>query len=229
MSKSQPGFTLIEIAIVLAILALLLGGLLVPLSAQIDQQKIVDTQKTIDLGKEALIGYAVSNGYLPCPAVSATNGNEDRTSGVCNKRVGFLPWAALGTPQLDSWGHLFRYSVSPAFSSSPISMSSATDITIQTRDASGNLVNLSNSGGIPAVVISHGKDGFGATNAQGAAQMAPPSSNVDEITNATGVTTFVARTQVTDSNSNGGAYDDMADWLSPYLLVNRMVQAGRLP
>lgn len=231
----MKGFTLVEIAIVLAIIALLVGGMLVPISAQIDQQKIVETGKSIDLIKDALTGFAVANGYLPCPAVSATNGTEDRTSGSCTggKRVGFVPWVTLGTPQLDAWGHLFRYSVTPAFASSaaPISLTTLTDITIKYRDASGNLVNLSNLGGIPVVVLSHGKDGFGATNAQGIAQIPPPAANVDEITNAnaTNATTFVARTQVSDPTTQGGAFDDIVDWVSPYILIDRMVASGTLP
>lgn len=227
----MKGFTLVEIAIVLAILALLVGGMLVPISAQVDQQKIVETQKSLDLIKESLAGFAVANGYLPCPAKSATDGNEDRSAGLCNRRVGFVPWVTLGTPLLDAWGHLFKYSVSPAYSSAvtPISLTSLADITIRTRDSTGTLVNLSNANGIPVVVISHGKNGFGATNAQGVAQMAPPSSNVDETTNATGSTLFVARTQVSDQGSTNGAFDDTVDWVSPYVLVDRLVTSGRLP
>lgn len=38
--NQQAGFTLVEIAVVLVVIALLLGGLLVPLTAQIDLQKI---------------------------------------------------------------------------------------------------------------------------------------------------------------------------------------------
>ena len=69
---SQNGFTLIEMAIVLMIVGLLLGGLLVPLSAQMDQRNISDTQKAMSEIKEALIGYAMANGRLPCPAVPTT-------------------------------------------------------------------------------------------------------------------------------------------------------------
>lgn len=227
----MKGFTLIEIAVALAILALLVGGMLIPISARIEQQKIVDTQNSIDLVKEALIGFAVAHGYLPCPAISATNGQEDRTSGACNKRAGFVPWVTLGTPQLDAWGHLFRYSVTPAFASSaaPFSLTTNPDITIQTRDSSGNLVNLSNSNGIPALVLSHGKNGFGSTNAQGIAQIAPPASNVDEVSNTSNSNVFVARTEVTDASTSGGAFDDIVDWISPYVIFDRLVQAGRLP
>lgn len=227
----MKGFTLVEIAIVLAIFALLLGGMLVPISAQIDQQKIMETQRSLDLAKEALSGFALAKGYLPCPAVSSTNGTEDRASGVCNRRSGFLPWTTLGVPRLDSWGHLFRYSVSPAFSSAtaPIALDSHPDITIETRDAAGALVKLSNDRSIAAVVLSHGKNGYGATGPTGIAQAPPPASNVDEIANAVNSDDFVARTQATDPATSGGAFDDIVDWIAPYSLFDRMVAAGRLP
>ena len=227
----MKGFTLVEIAIVLAIVALLVGGMLVPVSAQIDQQKIADTRKTIDLIKESLSGFAMVKGYLPCPAIAATNGNEDRSSGACNKRVGFVPWVTLGTPPLDAWGHLFRYSVTPAFSSAtaPVTLTTASDITIRTRDATGVLVNLSNADGIPVIVLSHGKNGYGATNAQGVAQLSPPAVNLDEVSDASSDRVFVARTQVDDPTRSGGAFDDIVDWLSPYVLLDRMVSSGRLP
>src|SRR5689334_11149177 len=116
MSKKisrYQGFTLVEMAVVLVILGLLLSTLLIPLSAQIDQRNYAETREQLDEIREALIGYGASHGYLPCPAVSASNGSEDRSANTCtgNKRVGFLPWAELGVPKLDSWGHLYRYSV----------------------------------------------------------------------------------------------------------------------
>ncbi len=55
------GFTLIELAIVLVILTILIGGLAVPLSAQIQARRIAETQKTLEEAKEAIIGYAMSN------------------------------------------------------------------------------------------------------------------------------------------------------------------------
>ncbi len=227
----MKGFTLVEIAIVLAILALLLGGMLVPISAQIDQQKIMETEKSIELAKEALTGFAMVKGYLPCPAVSATDGNEDRSSGNCNKRVGFLPWVTLASPRQDAWGHLFRYSVSPAFSMATptFSFSSSADITIWTRNAAGVLARLSNDNGIAAVVLSHGKDGYGGTSISGAALVSPPAANVDETANAVNANLFVSRTQVTDPTTSGGAFDDIVDWISPFTLFDRMVAAGRLP
>jgi prepilin-type N-terminal cleavage/methylation domain-containing protein len=45
VKMNRAGFTLVEMAIVLVIVGLLLGGLLMPLSAQIEQRRIGETQK----------------------------------------------------------------------------------------------------------------------------------------------------------------------------------------
>lgn len=228
------GFTLVEMAVVLVILGLLLGTLLIPLSAQIDQRNYSETQKHMDEIREALIGYGASHGYLPCPAVSASNGSEDRSGNTCtgSKRIGFLPWAELGVPKLDSWGHLYRYSVKLAYadSTTKISMTATGDITIQTRDGSGNLVNMSNANSIPATVVSFGKNGAMAYTDDGTQIANGSATNVDEVTNATGAgTTFVSRTYTDNTAASGGEFDDIVGWLSPNVYLNRMISAGQLP
>jgi prepilin-type N-terminal cleavage/methylation domain-containing protein len=237
MKIRRDGFTLIELAIAVFVLALLLSSILVPLSTQVNQRKISDTQRIHDDIKEALTGFAIANGYLPCPAISATNGQEDRTAGVCTggKRQGFLPWVTLGVPKLDAWGHVFRYSVTPAYASSasPFTLTTASDITIQTRDGTGAIINLTNVNGVPAVVLSQGKNGYGSFDDQGVTQALPtdwPTSNLDENTNATGTTAFVNRVlQDAGASGTGGEFDDIVTWLSKYVVFNRVVAAGKLP
>lgn len=68
MLRTKNGFTLIEIAMVLVIIGLLLGGLLMPLATQVDVQRRIETEKAMEQIKEALIGFAMVNGRLPCPA-----------------------------------------------------------------------------------------------------------------------------------------------------------------
>ena len=64
--KYQQGFTLIELAIVLVIVTILVGGLAMPLSAQIEARRISETRKTIEEAKEAIIGYAMSHTTNQC-------------------------------------------------------------------------------------------------------------------------------------------------------------------
>jgi prepilin-type N-terminal cleavage/methylation domain-containing protein len=58
---TQRGFTLIEMAIVLIIVTILIGGLAVPLSAQIQARRIAETNKTLGEVREAIMGYAMSH------------------------------------------------------------------------------------------------------------------------------------------------------------------------
>jgi prepilin-type N-terminal cleavage/methylation domain-containing protein len=231
------GFSLIEMSIVLLLVALLLGSILVPLSAQVDQRRASDTEKQLDAIKESLIGFAIANRYLPCPAVSATNGAEDRTGTACTggKRVGFLPWVTLGITRYDSWANLYRYSVTPAFSVSDpanlFNLVSVGDITLQARDGVGTAINLSAANSIPVVVLSHGKNGYGATSLDGAARAVPASwTNVlDEYNNANNATSFWARVPTDNTAVTGGQFDDVVTWISPSILFSRMVAAGQLP
>jgi len=73
--RNSNGFTLIEMAITLFIVALLLGGLLVPLGAQVEHRKVTETQKALDEIKEALLGYVIINGYFPCPTTETDPAN----------------------------------------------------------------------------------------------------------------------------------------------------------
>jgi prepilin-type N-terminal cleavage/methylation domain-containing protein len=226
------GFSLVELAVVLVIVGLLIGGLMTPISMQLEQQRANDTRRTLELARTALEGFALRNGYLPCPAVSAANGLEDRGGSSCRagKRAGFLPWATLGVPRADGWGHLLRYSVTPAFADSQqlFGLGTPRDITIGTRDARGNLVAASGINDVPAVVLSHGRNGWGATSEQGIAAAATDSGNQDERTNASAAIAFIDRPP-SAPGAPGGQFDDLVVWLSPNVLFSHMVAAGTLP
>jgi len=80
------GFSLMELAVVLVIVALLLGGLLVPFGSQRDIEMMRATDKSLVDIREALIGFAAINGRLPCPAQGtiasgAANAGIEATTG----------------------------------------------------------------------------------------------------------------------------------------------------
>lgn len=242
-SRHVQGFTLLEMAIVLLILGLLLGGGLTLLGAQIEQQRIKETQRLLEEAKEALIGYAVANGRLPRPATSATVGDENPA--LCavptpdQACTGFIPWTTLGTTKLDAWGKIIRYSVSPVFANANFALNSATSKRVQTRDAAGALVFLTGQAGActpanpcaPAVIFSHGRDRWGTTDA-GVAIADGSGTNADEDINQTGSgtgLTFIQRTISGGTAAPGGEFDDIVIWIPSGILFNRMVQAGRLP
>lgn len=231
--RPQRGFSLVEIAIVLVIVGFLIGGLVTPLAMQIEQRKTADTQRALDEAREALIGFAVRYGYLPCPAVSAIDGREDRSGNRCTgeRRAGLLPWATLGLSKLDSWNHAYRYSVTPAFSDSLTRFKLVTprDISVYSRDPLGELTPATAASDIPAVILSHGKNGYGGISDTGIRHVNAARGNEDEQTNALSDVNFVARSGSDNAAAPGGAFDDLVVWVSPNILFNRMVAAQTLP
>ena len=62
------GFTLTELAVVLAIVGLLLGSLMYTLSAQVEQRAFDDTRRRLEQARELILTFAITNGRMPCPA-----------------------------------------------------------------------------------------------------------------------------------------------------------------
>jgi type II secretory pathway pseudopilin PulG len=215
------GFTLIEVTVVVLVVTLLLGSLLYPLSAQLQQRRISSTQRDLDEAREALIGFAMANGRLPCPdtdgdGLENARGLGDAATDGCagGVYVGALPWATLGTARADAWGNQLRYRVTneftrasgdpsagiPPCTASPGDPNSCTlqisdigTLAVSGRNPSKALVSLASQ--VPAVVISFGANGYGAVNQDGIAQPAPPAADTDEQANAAaGTTTFMYRT-----------------------------------
>ena len=233
----QRGFVLIEVAIALLVLALILGGILAPLNAQVEQGKIRDTNKVISDINEALLGYVMINGRLPRPATSLTDGLERGTCTTDANCTGFIPWTTLGSPKLDAWGNLIRYSVDPHFADSPFTLASILcppspcfpgSKTIRERNAVGGLVDYATY--VPVIVWSTGPENFG-TNGIGAVRANNSSgvTNADEITNNTASTTFIRRIQVNNSAATGGEFDDIVTFIPTAILVNKAIAAGKLP
>lgn len=241
LKQRHGGFSLIELSVAIIVITLLVGSLLVPLSTQVDKRRYAETEKHLEQIREALIGFALAKRYLPCPAISASNGVEDRdgATNACTetspgnpKRDGFVPWTTLGVVPYDAWDNLIRYSIDPDFAKSGpndlFSLSSTGDIQIRDRDESGATVDITNPE-IPAIIISHGKNGFGATSSAGVARAVPGSWAGDEKDNDTNTTLFYARKRTEETSTTGGEFDDAVAWVSLNQLFARMVSAGQLP
>jgi prepilin-type N-terminal cleavage/methylation domain-containing protein len=223
--KRDRGFTLIELAVVVAIFGLLLTILVVPLSTQFDQQRAAETQKQLENVREALIGFAIANGRLPCPANAtiaagtANAGTENRVGAACAAAQGTLPWAALGVPETDAWGRRFTYRITLTFADDPaVGMQASFLITdtadITLTDGTGPIASA-----LPAMVVSHGKNGLGAYQTNGI-QIAGPAG--DESENSDNDVNFVSRPHAPD-------FDDQLAWVSSNVLKSRMVASNRLP
>lgn len=241
--RKHDGFSLVEIAIVLTIVALLLGGLLPTISSQMEQARRSETRKQMDEIRSSLLGFAVANGRLPCPDTD-NDGNEniatpttaDNTpvTGQSTKRYscsagsGNLPHNQTGSSALDSFGSAFVYSVTPVFGEKNEIWSglggtgSLLSTTYFTLSSTGNLhicsstTNATTPCPTPrltdtaaAIVLSRGPN-----------WVLTPSTEETENTDSDG--DFI-------SHETSPSFDDLALWLSPNTLFDRMVAAGKLP
>ena len=200
---------------VVAILGFLLGAFLAPLRAQIDAARVRETERMLGEIRDALIGYAVARGALPCPDVVA-DGIDGAAPATCTGPAleGVLPFQALGVPRADAWGRLFRYRVTQelthrALAGQPpgagrLDLTDTGDITVLTRGddpATGSTAEIKHQSAAtalvrtaPAVVLSTGPNGLGGVAAAtGAALAAPGGGAADEIENADADATFVSR------------------------------------
>lgn len=214
--QQTKGFSLIEMAVALVIVGLLLGGLMAPLSTQMENARRKETERTLAGALEAIYGYAIAIGRLPCPD-TANDGLENRVGNTCAAASGTLPWATLGVGQNDGWGRTFIYRVTTAFADTidgtgcgaatpgiSFSLCSVGDIEVRNSAAGQPVAN-----NVPAIVVSQGAN-FGAP------------ASADEIENANNNTIFVARTYTAD-------FDDLSAWIVPGILMNRLSVSGRLP
>ena len=294
-ASAQLGFTLVELAMVLFIVGLLLAGALIPLTTQMEVRSIAETRRIMDQINEALIGFAQSNGRLPCPALASTptgTSSAGTETSTCTGTglVGVIPWATLGVPETDAWGRRFTYRVAGVFSNAIPASGAATSAdwhtsTPQTQgygtygidctapspaptQSSFALCSLGeisalnrsiNSAGVhstsvqgfglPAVFVSHGKNGYGGYQTNGV-QMTGVTTGSDEATNAAGgvldtsgsatyfqtyifynrqQTPYAADCSETVTAKVLCEYDDIVYMISSPTLVARMVSAGRLP
>lgn len=273
-SHRADGFTLIELAMVLFIVSLLIGGLLLPLAAQNEIRGRQETDKALANIREALIGFAVVNGRLPCPAVASIPtgttvsgldaGKEATTpagaNGPCacatsaasgiagivgagavacsvaspdtDSVGGVLPWATLGLPETDAWGNRYTYRVATQFARLPtgqttfgsctppatvhnaaFALCSIGAISVSTAATGGTAI----ASAVPVVVVSHGKNGLGATSPAGVVNVAATAA--DEVANADNNAAFVSNLNI----------DDQLAWVPISVLMGRMLAAGKLP
>jgi prepilin-type N-terminal cleavage/methylation domain-containing protein len=251
---AASGFTLLELALTLAILGVLAAGILVPFVAQVAQRKTADTERILEQAKEALMGYATATGRLPCPATAGSNGQESPSNaaatGACTSFYGYLPAVTLGfTPvdaqgyAIDSWGagamSRIRYAVSNYNGNVFTKTGGMRSVGPAGLDAplifvcgSGTGVNAATPTCGSAVMLTDRAPAviwsLGANAATGGG------TSVDEAQNAfPGALSGGAVDRLYVSRSMSGAagneFDDVITWLSVGNLVSRMVLGGQLP
>ena len=263
------GFTLLEITVVLFILGLMIAGLFGPLETQLEARDRRQTQDALQQILEALYGYALTHGRLPCPDTDPDKDGRPNPefykdkpeTAICTATVGILPWSELAVPQGDAWGNRFTYAVSnPAYTrpdtdglcngrvdhfdlctTGALRVESRGDDPSSPSTQEGKARLKTYATGLPAVVISHGRNGFGAQTITGVEL--PELTGDDErqtfrVVGRDKEKPFMSRGYSRGSSGcddNGPEntplceYDDLVVWLAPTILNGRMVSAGRLP
>jgi prepilin-type N-terminal cleavage/methylation domain-containing protein len=241
------GFTLTELAIVLVIIGLLLGGAMMTLSAQVEQRNHEETLRRLNAAVDALIAYAIINRRLPCPAIGGATGDEAPAGGgACTTNFnGFLPARTVGVQPVDAsgyavdvWGNRIRYAVASAITA--CTGSSTTPHFTSTANLKANGVScrpndldvcapldttttctaanrVASTQTIGFLVFSTGKNGA-----------LSPSHGAHETANLDGNAAFISRTP-SGSDAVAGAFDDLMVFVPAGVLYSRLIAAGALP
>ncbi len=265
--NAAGGFTLVELAVVIAIVALLLGALLTPLATQYQLRKNKEAERDLQEIKEALTGFAITNGRLPWPDRDfLPDGVENLPPGFgpphisigpppCTVCEGLLPWRTLGTASTDPWGRIYRYRVSPEFGF-PVLTGQPAGVgvpneqfdlfdsgTIRVNTRAENKADIVLTTDAAAAVVSLGNNGAGGVRLN-ATFIAQAPAGTDERVNSDGAnllppTAHFYGRSITLSVSGACSdtvvgpqfceFDDLAMWIPRVVLINRMVEAGRLP
>lgn len=224
--RSNSGFSLLEVAIVLLITGALLGAMLKPFGAQMIERQRIETGLLLSNIREAVIGYAAANSRIPCPLVNSAN-----PLGDCSVQQGYVPAALLGVDGaydengfiVDAWGGAVLYSVSLSDSDDDgfsdfthLHGMQAAGMQLLKPDLevcnSASACSQLRANQIPVVIVSTGANRY------------PRSS--DESENNDGDTRFVKR----DLDQSGDdQFDDLVTWVSENILYSHLIQARVLP
>lgn len=238
--KLATGFTLIEMSIVLIVISLILAGVLKTVGIQREQLKRDETRQQLESIKEALIGFALTNGRLPCPDTDADgieNPPNPANGTDCVANEGLLPHVDIGIGNTDVWGNPFLYAVSGSGVNSfaddvphpppPAALEAAnssfgvdtngTLIINDNDEAAAGVSVISNNN--PAVVVSFANNGLQQA-ACGGGLSAREQENCDGDVNF--VDSFF-------SEVAGQEYDDLVTWVPLTIIKSRMIEAALLP
>jgi prepilin-type N-terminal cleavage/methylation domain-containing protein len=249
--RAAQGFTLAELAVVMMIVALLLGSMMYTLSVQLEQRAIEETRSRLEAARQLLLSFAIVNGRLPCPATAASLGAEAFTGANCTSPYGgFLPAKTIGYQvvdaggyAIDSWQNRIRYAVSAAAltgcagSSTLPHFTNSTNlknngITCQPNDLvvckSATGVTATDCGAAPANALTNQTVVVAIVHSIGKNGSLPCGTCVDEAANTNGDRVFVSHT-LAPAGAPNGEFDDQLIWITVGELYGRMISAGVLP
>lgn len=225
-ARDMAGLSLIEVAIALAVSALLLGGLMVPLAAQIDRYRLRETEAALGHALEALLGYAAAHdNRLPCPDIDG-DGMEDRPGSVsapCRGIEGELPRATLGVPGKDGWGRPLRYRGNDALTAPegmPRPPNTRGGLRID-NPRTGERLTVGDPEAPAAILFSCGANGHPDDENDGTGGSPAGCSNPSR--------PDPRYAHAVPGRPGSGGFDDVLVWMSKNVLLGRLVRAGTWP
>ncbi|QSI77902.1 type II secretion system protein [Niveibacterium microcysteis] len=234
---NSSGFTLIELAVAMTVIAILGASVLMAVRVQMVQRQTSETRAALEEAREALLAFAAANGHLPCPSLGGApdqgQENRDPNTKACKSRRGLLPWSDLGIVAIDGYGRRLAYATGNEVSdaSPPITLDTsvaATKLSVQGGQALGT--RIASDGAAVAAIWSFGPNGLFGTTADGNTIDGSATAGADETTNGTNSASVVISRPISENaGAPGGAFDDEVIWISRYVLFNRMITAGKLP
>lgn len=244
------GFSLVELSVVVLVIGIVLTMGIGAWTANLENQAHAATAQRQAAIKEALTGYLRRNRRLPCPDTdfTAPDGVENRTTAgdpttACSAAFGIVPYTTLGLARdaaRDGWGNFFSYHVSNTniTAGGNHNWSANSDWTrsawfrtgntgvITVNDRSGATVTAIATNAV-AVIVSHGRNGFGAYTV-GGTRNTLPSTGTDEDSNTNAGTTYYRREVTTDDAATGGPFDDQVLILTAGDLLEPLFREGSL-
>jgi type II secretory pathway pseudopilin PulG len=227
---------LIELAVVLAALALIAGTMLSVATVKIERRQAVAMADTLDVLDEALLHYYRQFGHFPCPAsmtepentatfgratdcaAAAPAGTADSGAATDAVRTGLIPIRTLviaDSAMFDPWGDRIQYTVIKDLAKDQATFDAYTTAlttgVIQIVDLNDNQVTNDDGKTIVAyALVSHGKDAKGAANRLGTVVYACTNATKDgENCNNDAV---IRDTDLQDSTIAANYYDDFVRW-----------------
>lgn len=243
--RQQHGFTLVELAMVLFVVSLVIGGLLVPLASQLEARQRGEAQARLEEIREALVGYAIINGTLPCytTEVDPDAANYGEADAVCTPASlttdGILPWKTLGltsgmdpwgiprVASTDAWSGYWRYRVDPDFVST-FSLATEPNGTALLYVRMLN-AGASEIGSTAFTVLTSGTERPIALVYSTGANLTADGLNASYETTVTTYESGNVSNLDRDGDGTEDEFDDLMIWITRPALYARMVSAGTLP
>jgi|GEM_PF-2099285 len=114
IQRVSHGFSLVEIAVVLVIVGLIVGGGVSSYNAFVDNAYQNSTDSKLIQTKRAILDYVKVNYYMPCPAADDSGDENRAANGTCTTVKGFVPYNAIGRSRAESsddYSNVFAYGI----------------------------------------------------------------------------------------------------------------------